>query len=491
MITKTLKGDEVALICALDLRYADGSEELIVSDESWETSRSNVIFNDIYDGEVLDLTVRKATRTPALQIVYPKHMLIPVEGAPIREQERIAGQKLIKNRQQLNDINKSQLSDFGKEMINQSVVMNQELKSQTQRNKVNKSLEISKILNMNNFNKNNYIDPPFTLNIAMVGHSFPPGTQIFMPMYDLNPKKEIYFPPTSINQSLYQTLKIENKNDTPLFYKIIQDPTNVFRVHNKNGLIPSKSFHLICIEFSPKEATVYRFPLRIIFNHDSESSKTLILNGLCTDPVIDIEGVKNEMYFAPTYVGIKKKKIIKIKNLSPITILVKIKIDTMVNGLLEVEENEFEMGTNLIKNVAFYMTPEKNDEVKAHVSITAERIYNPKEENIGIFRPKILDNKESDNMNDFDKRIFTKEFNILGRGSDGVLEINPKKLEFGTVKVGFHKKMFFSIYNPTITNFYIRLEPDFSGNYLTSDENSNRNNNKQRNDISFDFLEGK
>ena len=96
VITKTLKGDEVALICALVLRYADGSEELIVSDESWETSRSNVIFNDIYDGEVLDLTVRKTTRTPAQQIVYPKHMLIPVEGAPIREQERIAGQKLIK-----------------------------------------------------------------------------------------------------------------------------------------------------------------------------------------------------------------------------------------------------------------------------------------------------------------------------------------------------------------------------------------------------------
>jgi hypothetical protein len=427
---------------------------------------------------------------------------MPCQASFISQKEKnklLIGQKLIKNRQQLNDINKSQLSDFGKEMINQSVVMNQELKSQTQRNKVNKSLEISKILNMNNFNKNNYIDPPFTLNIAMVGHSFPPGTQIFMPMYDLNPKKEIYFPPTSINQSLYQTLKIENKNDTPLFYKIIQDPTNVFRVHNKNGLIPSKSFHLICIEFSPKEATVYRFPLRIIFNHDSESSKTLILNGLCTDPVIDIEGVKNEMYFAPTYVGIKTKKIIKIKNLSPITILVKIKIDTMVNGLLEVEENEFEMGTNLIKNVAFYMTPEKNDEVKAHVSITAERIYNPKEENIGIFRPKILDNKESDNMNDFDKRIFTKEFNILGRGSDGVLEINPKKLEFGTVKVGFHKKMFFSIYNPTITNFYIRLEPDYSGNnplledkgsINSYDKNAPKDMNKYRSDISFDFTEG-
>ena len=35
-----------------------------------------------------------------------------------------------------------------------------------------------------------------------------------------------------------------------------------------------------------------------------------MLNGLCTDPVIEIEGVKDELYFAPCYVGIKTKKSI-------------------------------------------------------------------------------------------------------------------------------------------------------------------------------------
>ena len=393
-----------------------------------------------------------------------------------------------KTRQQLSDINKSQLSDFGKEIINQSLVLN----PKSQRNKlnptVNKSLDINKF--QNSLYNNDYFDPPINLNISLVGHSFPPGTQIFMPMYELNPKKEIFFPPTSLHQSLYQTLKIENKNDTPLFYKIIQDPNNVFRVHNKYGLIPSNSFHLICLEFSPKETTVYRFPLRIIFNHDSQNTKTVILNGLCTDPVIDLEGVKNEMYFAPTYIGIKTKKTVKIKNLSPINILVKVKIDQMVNGLIEVEEKQFEMGANLIKNISFFMTPEKNEEVTGHVTVTSERIYNPNSENFGIFQPTIL----NQNKIDFDKRIFIKEFNILGRGSDGQLEIKPKKLEFGTVKVGFHKKMFFSIYNPTITNFYIRLEPDYSGNYaLTEDKGSlitSKNNNKKRSDVSFDFMEG-
>ena len=107
--------------------------------------------------------------------------------------------------------------------------------------------------NLKNSLSKSYFDPPVTQSLSIVGHSFPPGTQIFMPMYELNPKKEMFFPPTTINQSLYQTLKIENKNDTPLFYKISPDPLGIFRVHCKYGLIPNKSFHLICVEFSPKE----------------------------------------------------------------------------------------------------------------------------------------------------------------------------------------------------------------------------------------------
>lgn len=52
---------------------------------------------------------------------------------------------------------------------------------------------------------------------------------------------------------------------------------------------------------------------------------------------------------SPSYVGIKTKKTVRIKNLSPIKILVKIKIDNMQNGMVEVDEDYFEMGTNLIK----------------------------------------------------------------------------------------------------------------------------------------------
>ena len=420
--------------------------------------------------------------------------------------------QIYKTRNKLININKNKLSEFGKELISKKNSENQKIDftENTINNKQNKNQALIKsylalgknyndekkneplgpkklMFSMSNYNKNE-TEPPITLYLSMVGHSFPPGTQVFMPMFEFSPKKEIFFPPTSINQSLYQSLKIQNKNDTPLFYKIKQDPLNIFRVHNRYGLIPSNSFHLICLEFSPKETTVYRFPLTIEFNHDVSNTKVIMLNGLCTDPVIEIEGVKNEMYFAPCYVGIKTSKSILIKNLSPIHIKVDIKIDKMVNGILEVDENSFDMDLNAIKKVEFSLIPQKNEEINAHVLLTAERIYDPSEEDIGVYNP-------NNKRNEFDKRIFSREINVLGLGSDGDIRIEPERLEFGTVKVGFHKKLSFSIFNPTITNFYIKLIPDFSGNIPldkpSGDDKSDKSDiMKKRRDIKIDFMEG-
>ena len=67
----------------------------------------------------------------------------------------------------------------------------------------------------------------------------------------------------------------------------------------KYGLIPANQFHLILIEFCPKETTTYRYLLRVTLNHDVSNIKNIILNGFCVDPVIKIEGIKEEIYFLP------------------------------------------------------------------------------------------------------------------------------------------------------------------------------------------------
>ncbi len=76
------------LIAALRLVYEDGSEETILTDDSWEVSESTVTLSGIFIGEDVDMT-RTLSYVPAITCDYPKSMLIPQEGPEVHEQETV------------------------------------------------------------------------------------------------------------------------------------------------------------------------------------------------------------------------------------------------------------------------------------------------------------------------------------------------------------------------------------------------------------------
>jgi hypothetical protein len=47
---------------------------------------------------------------------------------------------------------------------------------------------------------------------------------------------------------------------------------------------------------------------------------------------------------------------------------------------------------------------------------------------------------------------------IIGRGSDGAVLIEPKNVDFGTITVGFSKTLQATIYNKSNCNIYIELK---------------------------------
>lgn len=51
---RDLFGDTMQAICELHITLADGAEQVVVSDESWKSYRSPVVFSNIYDGEHFD-----------------------------------------------------------------------------------------------------------------------------------------------------------------------------------------------------------------------------------------------------------------------------------------------------------------------------------------------------------------------------------------------------------------------------------------------------
>ncbi len=93
--SRLIKPDEPAVIAALTLTFADGSEQVIVTDRTWNVSENEVRYNNIYNGETVDFTYQPKRPVKAAELDYTKDILIPQEGEKILEQERFPGVKLI------------------------------------------------------------------------------------------------------------------------------------------------------------------------------------------------------------------------------------------------------------------------------------------------------------------------------------------------------------------------------------------------------------
>ena len=83
-------GTHPALIIALELNYKDGKCEVIYTDESWLTAKSECLFSGIYDGEITDANLVPEFTNNAHLFECDKNILVPFEGEKTKEIERVA-----------------------------------------------------------------------------------------------------------------------------------------------------------------------------------------------------------------------------------------------------------------------------------------------------------------------------------------------------------------------------------------------------------------
>ena len=88
-------GGVSAIIVELNIRFADGTEMVIISDDNWKTAQSPIRFSEIYDGEIYDATFSDNNWETAGFFWFRKDLLIPQEGEYVIEHERIAPRKII------------------------------------------------------------------------------------------------------------------------------------------------------------------------------------------------------------------------------------------------------------------------------------------------------------------------------------------------------------------------------------------------------------
>ena len=86
---RNLYGDRLALLAQLEVTYADGSIEVIGTDERWTATDSNVLFNDLYDGQTTDLRISPSTVDSVAVVEADPGRLVAPEGPPVRVTELV------------------------------------------------------------------------------------------------------------------------------------------------------------------------------------------------------------------------------------------------------------------------------------------------------------------------------------------------------------------------------------------------------------------
>ncbi|HLY71101.1 MAG TPA: family 78 glycoside hydrolase catalytic domain, partial [Puia sp.] len=95
---KDVYGKNLGLLFQLEIAYDDGTSQMIVSDDSWKSSTGNILYSEIYNGEINDARKEKmrwchadyddAGWHPVVVKDYDKSILVATQNEPVRKHER-------------------------------------------------------------------------------------------------------------------------------------------------------------------------------------------------------------------------------------------------------------------------------------------------------------------------------------------------------------------------------------------------------------------
>jgi len=104
--TRNTYGKRAALLLQLHIKYSDGSEQIVLSDESWKYSKGPILMSEIYHGETYDARLEipgwnmpgfaDAAWSPVYRLDMEKSNLVSQENEPVRVREVIKPLRIIK-----------------------------------------------------------------------------------------------------------------------------------------------------------------------------------------------------------------------------------------------------------------------------------------------------------------------------------------------------------------------------------------------------------
>lgn len=88
-------GNRVGAFAELHVTYADGSNEVICTDETWNVRTGKIRYSEIYMGETIDTNEPEIRKRKAVREKFDKRVLTAQENEPVRITERIPAKELI------------------------------------------------------------------------------------------------------------------------------------------------------------------------------------------------------------------------------------------------------------------------------------------------------------------------------------------------------------------------------------------------------------
>jgi alpha-L-rhamnosidase len=101
---KNVWGKDIALLFQLEIAYADGSTESVVSDASWKTTTGSITYSEIYNGEVIDARKQRTgwrnsgfddkNWSGVVVKDYSKVNLVATQNEPVKKHETFSPLKI-------------------------------------------------------------------------------------------------------------------------------------------------------------------------------------------------------------------------------------------------------------------------------------------------------------------------------------------------------------------------------------------------------------
>jgi alpha-L-rhamnosidase len=90
-------GDNLGAIAQLEITYEDGHVQVVGTDSSWRATGSDVVSDDLYDGQAVDARRRRCSddAEQAVEVLpFEPSCLVPFEGPPVRRQEVLRAKRV-------------------------------------------------------------------------------------------------------------------------------------------------------------------------------------------------------------------------------------------------------------------------------------------------------------------------------------------------------------------------------------------------------------